>query len=518
MPVATLPTYDEMWVHPAAVAALSEGVFSYVPAEPWDATVDYPAGAYVVDGDGAYGGYVYQAFAAAPVGTPRPTAEDQTVWQLDECAYADRLKLHTAVLSATWLLDSLTGFRLHGEETWAEDYQVNTCTIRLRQTPVKNVHDVLSVHRCNTVGGPIGDWCHVAASEISLCCGGMGQPTRFGYINDGYYSGQQYGQAPQCGCGNVVRVLYTIDSNLPPGTEAVVAWLATEYGKAISGQACALPERITSITRQGVSWTLFDPQDFYDKGFSGMGRIDNWLAPVKRTLGGTLIDPLTSRRMHAERVEPPVPVDEACVPFIDTFERPDGSLGSDWQPRSAASNLIIAGGAMVAPGPADPIHYASMTVRSFPPDQYVEFELLPGQLTATGTPNTNTACEIMVAVRIAGEIAAGITLMFVSDDYPGGEDPTLRPALIALGDTDLVPTDFAETTLFDHTVPATVRVEAVGTELRAFINGIQEGVRTVSPVGGGHGGVELHYVEPPPSQTLTPPRILSFTSGCVDTL
>jgi hypothetical protein len=107
-----------------------------------------------------------------------------------------------------------------------------------------------------------------------------------------------------------VRVSYTIASNLPPGTEAVTAWLATEYGKAAAGAACSLPERITSITRQGVSWTLLDPQDFYDKGFSGMGRVDNWLAPVKRTLGGTLIDPLTSHRLHAQRVDCPFPEPE----------------------------------------------------------------------------------------------------------------------------------------------------------------------------------------------------------------
>ena len=293
MPVATLPTYDEMWVHPAAVAALSGGVFTYVEAPPWDSTVGYDAGDHVVDGDGPYGGMVWQAKTDVPAGSLRPSDPAQTMWNADDCAYADRLKLFTATLSATWLLDSATNFRLHGEECWVEQYQVRTCTIRLRRGPVAEVVSVRRVSRCNIPGDEVIDWCWKSPSQISVCCGGCGF--------------EQFG----CGCDdNVVQIAYRIAANLPPGSEATVAWLATEYGKAAAGQTCALPERITSITRQGVSWTMLDPQDFYDKGLTGMARVDNWLVPVKRTLGGEMIDPLTSTRMHGERV------DCADAPFV----------------------------------------------------------------------------------------------------------------------------------------------------------------------------------------------------------
>ena len=127
----------------------------------------------------------------------------------------------------------------------------------------------------------------------------LAQPIDFypGYIGWPDYPYRSYD------CDNVVRVLYTIGSNLPPGTEAVCAWLALEYGKAASGQPCALPERINSITRQGVSWTVLDPQDFLDKGFTGMARVDHWLAPVKLTVGGQFIDPLTSNRLFSHQVD-----------------------------------------------------------------------------------------------------------------------------------------------------------------------------------------------------------------------
>ena len=86
-----------------------------------------------------------------------------------------------------------------------------------------------------------------------------------------------------------------------------MAWLAVEYGKAAQGNPCALPERITSVTRQGVSWTVLDPQDFLDKGYTGMSRVDHWLAAVKPTIGGQLIDPLTSNRLFTTRVDLPEP-------------------------------------------------------------------------------------------------------------------------------------------------------------------------------------------------------------------
>lgn len=284
MHVATLPTYEDMWVHPMVVAALSDGMYVYTAVEPWNATTGYVPGDQVLAGSCPFDGCVFVA-AAASTGVDPATCTDG-LWQIDETATAERLRLFTATTQATWLLDTLTGYRLHGHECWTEDYRVLTCTITLRRQPVAAVNGVYHVRRCNQVGESVVNWCWKSANQISVCCDGCG----FAEF--------------ACGCdNNVARVAYEIDSNLPPGTEGLAAWLAIEYGKAAAGQPCALPERITNVTRQGVSWTILDPQEFLDKGFTGMSRIDSWLAPTKLTLGGTIIDPLTSTRLFSERRE-----------------------------------------------------------------------------------------------------------------------------------------------------------------------------------------------------------------------
>jgi len=296
VPVATLSAYEEMWVHPAVVAALSNGLFVYVEYPTWDPAVTYTVGSKVLAGDCPYGGCVYRAVLAS-TGVD-PTADGQTSWTADAAATADRLRVYSATVNATWLLDTLTGYRLHGEEDWQEDYAVHSCTVRLRRQPVMDVMSVVRVDRCNVpASGEVEGWCRTSVNTIAVCTNGA-QPLPW---YDPYHS---YTDTYGGGCqSDVVRVVYRIASNLPPGTEGVVAWLAVEYGKAAQGKTCALPERITNITRQGVSWSILDPQDFLDKGFTGMSRVDNWLGPVRVMLGGQIIDPLTSDRLFSVRVE-----------------------------------------------------------------------------------------------------------------------------------------------------------------------------------------------------------------------
>ena len=73
-----------------------------------------------------------------------------------------------------------------------------------------------------------------------------------------------------CGCGDdAVRITYQIAGNLPPGTEGLILWLAEQLLRSsFTGDSCQLPERVTSITRQGVSWTMLDSMDFLDKGLT----------------------------------------------------------------------------------------------------------------------------------------------------------------------------------------------------------------------------------------------------------
>jgi hypothetical protein len=56
--------------------------------------------------------------------------------------------------------------------------------------------------------------------------------------------------------------------------------LATEFIKLWSGDDCALPQRVTSVTRQGVSYTILDSQDFLDDMRTGIYSIDLFLKSV----------------------------------------------------------------------------------------------------------------------------------------------------------------------------------------------------------------------------------------------
>jgi hypothetical protein len=61
-----------------------------------------------------------------------------------------------------------------------------------------------------------------------------------------------------------------IGGPVPPGGPMAVGVLACEIAKSCAGQDCDLPERVTSITRQGVSFTVNDPKEFLDNGLTGL--------------------------------------------------------------------------------------------------------------------------------------------------------------------------------------------------------------------------------------------------------
>lgn len=69
---------------------------------------------------------------------------------------------------------------------------------------------------------------------------------------------------------------------LPPAAGRMAARsLALEFAKLWAGdEDCALPQRITSISRQGVSYTILDQQDFIDALRTGIYVVDLFLKSV----------------------------------------------------------------------------------------------------------------------------------------------------------------------------------------------------------------------------------------------
>lgn len=50
--------------------------------------------------------------------------------------------------------------------------------------------------------------------------------------------------------------------------------LACEIGKAIAGQPCRLPQRMQSLSRQGVSVQFPSPNSYLDRGLTGLNEVD----------------------------------------------------------------------------------------------------------------------------------------------------------------------------------------------------------------------------------------------------
>ena len=77
------------------------------------------------------------------------------------------------------------------------------------------------------------------------------------------------------------RVSYVWGVNPPAGGRMAAARLADQLLLAWdNSDDCKLPQRVTNVTRQGVSWTILDPQTFLDDGKTGIYEIDLFLKSI----------------------------------------------------------------------------------------------------------------------------------------------------------------------------------------------------------------------------------------------
>lgn len=64
----------------------------------------------------------------------------------------------------------------------------------------------------------------------------------------------------------------------PPDGVAAACVLTCELLKSCNNEPCQLPQRLQSITRQGISMAVLDPLDFLTDGLTGIGSVDLFLA------------------------------------------------------------------------------------------------------------------------------------------------------------------------------------------------------------------------------------------------
>ncbi len=77
------------------------------------------------------------------------------------------------------------------------------------------------------------------------------------------------------------EVTYVWGRDVPAGGELAAARLACEITKAVvCPDECGLPERVATVTRQGVTVGFLDPMSFLDQGLTGLLLVDYWIRAV----------------------------------------------------------------------------------------------------------------------------------------------------------------------------------------------------------------------------------------------
>lgn len=174
---------------------------------------------------------------------------------------------------ASDLLTRLSGYLVHPAGTAIEDFRAVPSVHRLSPN-YKPVREVVSVQR--QVPG-----CEFEPVDISQWCV-FGQSIYFSATNCslGYY------YLDACNClpvsAEMLRLEYTFGSTVSEAAKRAVLYLARQLWLECHPEAgdCELPERTTSINREGLSYTILDPQDYLAQGKTGIPRVDLWLASI----------------------------------------------------------------------------------------------------------------------------------------------------------------------------------------------------------------------------------------------
>lgn len=95
-----------------------------------------------------------------------------------------------------------------------------------------------------------------------------------------------------------LRLTYRYGSTITASARAAVLYLAHELwlstNRCSECEECVLPERTTSVAREGISYTLSDPIDFLNSGRTGLPSVDRWVAgvnPSQATRRSSVYDP-----------------------------------------------------------------------------------------------------------------------------------------------------------------------------------------------------------------------------------
>ena len=85
---------------------------------------------------------------------------------------------------------------------------------------------------------------------------------------------QDMDKNPGVGVTNTFTITGVFGRTVPQEALDAAGLLACEIGKAIAGQPCRLPQRMQSLTRQGVSVQFPTVNTYLDRGLTGLNEVD----------------------------------------------------------------------------------------------------------------------------------------------------------------------------------------------------------------------------------------------------
>lgn len=116
-----------------------------------------------------------------------------------------------------------------------------------------------------------------------------------------------------------IEVTYSYGSPPPAAGKAAARVLAKEFIKLWNGDDCDLPARVTSISRQGVSYTLLDSQDFIEEMRTGLYIVDLFLKSVNPDKARTKSRVFSPDVPRARRtLQKPLPLGESVLDMYVT--------------------------------------------------------------------------------------------------------------------------------------------------------------------------------------------------------
>ncbi len=211
-------------------------------------------------------------------------------------SYADSEFAYEACKTASNLLWAMSGRKFSGVTTVTERYVCAQRSYRLGASSKTYQPAILNGDIYNIPTEEFDDFSDIVSdgmspnSRIKL----RGRPvtkihtirTRSGDIVDpsSYYlvdhsTIQAAAGVPWTPCN--IEITYSYGNYPPTSGKMAARTLAIEFAKLWSGDDdCALPQRVTSISRQGVSYTLLDSQDFIEELKTGIYAVDLFLKSV----------------------------------------------------------------------------------------------------------------------------------------------------------------------------------------------------------------------------------------------